>query len=155
MIQRPQSILLFLAALSLLFTLFSPLWVSGSGASHFFLSAWETGQYLEDGTKEVLKVNYHIVGMAALAIGMILFAVFKYKKRLLQMKLCSVCSLLTMAYAIVVIMWGIPEAQEFAKAEGQRIWVAYVPFLSVVLISVSKFLINRDEKLVRSVDRMR
>jgi hypothetical protein len=155
MIQRPQSILLFAATLSIVATFLFPFWTSGEGATHYFLTAFETGQLLEDGSTTVLKVNYHIFGMGLVVIASMVFAIFKYKNRLLQMKICSATSLLIGGYVVVVLMWAIPEARELANADGKTFWVAFIPVLGWALVAGAKYSIKRDEKLVRSVDRMR
>ena len=155
MIQRPQSILLFGAIITIVLSFVFPLWVSGSGEVQYFLTAWETGQFLADGSKEVIQANFHVMGLGLVLIVALFFTVFKYKKRLLQMKMCALSSILTSLYAIIILVLAIPEAQELAKVQGNTNWSAYLPLVTFLLIWLSRFLIYKDEKLVRSVDRMR
>ncbi|PPK85818.1 uncharacterized protein DUF4293 [Neolewinella xylanilytica] len=85
--------------------------------------------------------------------GIVLFlAIFLFRNRKLQMNLCYVGIFLTMAYAIYgALLWIQDTAAEEAGVEPG----VTLPILAVLFSVLASRYIRKDEKLVRSADRLR
>lgn len=136
MIQRIQSIYLFIAALI-------------SGVLIFFVSLWsnEAGEpvYVED----VIPALTMFLGSAVLS----LVTIFLFKNRKLQFVLGRVNILLNFFLLGVFVYWTLTvpgEMQISEKGIGM-----FIPVLSIVFLVLANKAIKKDEDLVKSVDRFR
>ncbi|MGM0392660.1 MAG: DUF4293 domain-containing protein [Bacteroidota bacterium] len=136
MIQRIQSIYLFIAALI-------------SGVLIFFVSLWsnEAGEpvYVED----VIPALAMFLGSAVLS----LVTIFLFKNRKLQFVLGRVNILLNFFLLGVFVYWTLTvpgEMQISEKGIGM-----FIPVLSIVFLVLANKAIKKDEDLVKSVDRFR
>lgn len=90
-----------------------------------------------------------------------LIAIFMYKNRMRQIKVVAVAFLLSVIYAGLLFLWII-DAQVSALAE-QNVTVTkiiygtstYFPIAQIILLILSQQAIRKDEKLVRSSERLR
>lgn len=154
MIQRPQTLFLLASAVLVIMTFFFPFWET-TGPEIFKLNVIQFFK-IENGQREIIRTFYHILPMGIIAAGVTFFTIFKYNNRPLQLKLCSISSLLIGAYIMVIVFWLIPDAQKAIGALPSRHhWSFYLPAGSVLCNFVAKLLIRRDENLVKSVDRLR
>ncbi|MFN4763788.1 DUF4293 domain-containing protein [Gillisia sp. Q332] len=136
MIQRIQSIYLFIAALI-------------SGVLIFFVSLWsnEAGEavYVED----VILALAMFLGSAVLS----LVTIFLFKNRKLQFVLGRVNIILNFFLLGVFVYWTLTvpgEMQISEKGIGM-----FIPVLSIVFLVLANKAIKKDEDLVKSVDRFR
>lgn len=81
-------------------------------------------------------------------------AIFLYKKRTLQMRLCTFSILLSVGWYGVYAVFAYLLAQQFNAAFRVH-WAASLPFAAIVLLILAWRGILKDEKLVRSLDRLR
>ncbi len=112
----------------------------------------------EEGSDIIYEyLPYTLVGvLAGIIILISLIELFKYKNRLLQMKLGMVNSLL-IVIVLGVLMWLV--------FSGQKEWLPniagtfgaglFMPALAMVFNRMAIRSIKKDEDLVRSVDRIR
>jgi hypothetical protein len=154
MIQRIQTLYLFLASLALFFSfMFDYMVVSTDGGEyHFNLFGIYTdgalfSEYAQGTFLKILAFSSAITT---------LITIFLFKKRPLQMKLCRFSFLLTLTYIVVIF---IAEKQVLDVMEGgQEVAYQFGTFLPVVAFPF-QFLalrgIKRDEDLVKSLDRIR
>lgn len=135
MIQRKQSIYLFLAGLV-------------SGISTWVADLWKLAKEWiqpEDNWETLL-----FFGISAL---LSFSAVFFFKNRKLQMRLNGVNIILNilligyLAYSLSTLPGGFSDSE---KGIG-----LLVPFASIILLFIANRFIQKDEKLVKSVDRFR
>lgn len=146
MIQRIQTIFLFLAAAG----------IGGLFALPFTSSSEAVAEsaILNDSTYNVYDdpVMMGLFGGAAL---MALIAIFLFKNRVLQMRMGLFSILLTIAASA----WGIYLFfQESEKLSGMQLSFGAglaLPLVSLILILVANRFIKKDEKLVKSMDRLR
>ncbi len=75
-------------------------------------------------------------------------ALFMFKKRKTQMRLCRLVVLFSI---ILYIMWS----SEWYYGQWHLCWLAVIPLCLIVLHILAYVGINKDEKLIRSVDRLR
>ena len=82
-----------------------------------------------------------------LSAALSLFAIFQYKKRKVQQLIASIARLMiTIAFFLIVFLHRNEEAF------GIGIILLIVPFISLI---AANFFIKKDEKLVKSADRIR
>ena len=135
MIQRKQSIYLFLAALV-------------SGISTWVADLWKLA-------KEWIQPadNWETLLFFGISALLSVVTIFLFKNRKIQMKLNGVNLILNilligyLAYSLSTLPGGFSDSE---KGIG-----LLVPFISIVLLFIANRFIQKDEKLVKSVDRFR
>ncbi len=152
MIQRIQSIWLFLAALSISCLLFLPMVTSNLAGAEFYILASGLYQKVGDVKKQIESFLPLLISTIALVI-MCLAIIFNYKKRDVQKK---------MIYAAIVLMIGlsfwcsvyakrIPAGIEAASPQAGM----FLPPLAIAFSLLAIRGITRDQKLLKSADRLR
>ena len=154
MIQRIQSIHLFLAAVLMGVMFLFPLGRFLGGAEQFHLTA--LGITSSTGARVVYTMPMAIFIAASALLPLII--IFLYKKRPQQLRLCIMELFLVAATQLVVciylwrtthIMAGFgPHASAFSVAVG-------LPVVAFIFVWLAATGIRRDEKKVRSLDRIR
>ena len=152
MIQRKQTVFLILAflltavCLSIPVGIFIPevmgvsqpmynLWVSMGNGSHD-LSMWPLFLIL------VLSATITLVD------------IFLYKNRHLQAKLCGLIIFLNVVWYVIWYLLGREEAVELKSSLNITVGT-FIPLVCIILACLALRGINADEKLVRSMDRIR
>jgi hypothetical protein len=158
MIQRIQTVYLSLAVIALALLFAFPL-------AQFFS---ETGAYVFS----VTGLKNMVPGGAAafnpmlflpiiiVAVGIILltlYAIFQFKNRSFQVKLTNIGVLASIALIMGIFFFYIPMIEkkinivpDYSKAFG-----IYLPLVALVFLVMANRAIKRDDKLVRSADRLR
>jgi len=158
MIQRIQTLYLFLAfvAVSLLFVFPLAQFFSENGAFVFSITGLKN---MVPGDPDVFSAIIFIpMLIIAAGIGILtLFTVFQYKNRPFQFKLTNFCVLLSIILIFGIFFFYIPMIEkkiniipDYSKAFG-----IYLPLVALVFLVMANRAIKRDEKLVRSADRLR
>lgn len=154
MIQRPQTLLLIGAALVLVVSFFLPFWEIDHEGIVASVNAFSRTITIGDGEPETKNIAYvSVVGLVALAS--ILFSIFKYNSRGLQMKLSSVSNLLIGGHIVMFLFMVVPAAEAEVGFTGSLGLGAFLPMGAFLFNSIAKFLIKKDDDLVKSVDRIR
>ncbi len=148
MIQRIQTVWLFMAAIAGLLILFFPIAELLSGGAKYLLDFNDIKA--DDGT--VVKTAYAYTGVLGVSILINVITIFLYKNRTLQMRLCVYNSLLVIA---LVGLSGFFAYQAVPDSEVTLGISAFIPFIMFILNMMARNGIKKDEKLVRSVDRIR
>ena len=144
MIQRIQSIFLFLAS-ACFFGLFAlPLAKSDVAGSYFF-------------SDQIYDVQDHIVltGLAGLGGLVTLIAIFLYKKRTAQMRLGFLGIISAIFLILVAYLFVANEGDKMGNIEIQEQIGIGLPILAIILIIIANRFIKKDDRLVRSMDRLR
>lgn len=135
MIQRKQSIYLFLASLA-------------SGISAWVANLWkDTTGWVQAKDDWILLLLFLISALLSLA------TIFLFKNRKLQMSLGRLNIILNilligyLAFSLTSLSGGFSDSE---KGVG-----LFIPFVSIVLLFIANRFIKKDEKLVKSVDRFR
>ena len=152
--QRIQTVFLVIAIISLLISIFMPIWVyqDEAGQSHQLYALHYTVKHGETATPQYFPYSLTAI-LAVAAITIAFIEIGKFKNRMLQMKLGALNSLFmagTIASAVVF-------SNQFTKAfqggtYGLGLWL---PGIAVVCNLLANRFIRRDEKLVRDSDRLR
>ncbi|MEQ9402024.1 MAG: DUF4293 domain-containing protein [Cyclobacteriaceae bacterium] len=162
MIQRAQSIFMFIAAAAMVAMTFFPLWEKADIETSRLvtLNAFEVrfeqqnaGEEMELlGTQNVMLIS---IG-AFLAAAVMLFSIFKYKNRMTQVKLNALFSLLSAATIVGIVLYSL-KANELMAPERQGAFLLgfYLPIVAMFNNFLANRFIRKDEALVRSADRIR
>ncbi|PRY11039.1 uncharacterized protein DUF4293 [Pontibacter ummariensis] len=163
MIQRIQSVFLFLLVLAMVAMLFLPLWskTDATTGEEVVLTAWNIKSYAtaENTAPGTIPQQGTIaIGMLAIAAAVIaLYEIFQYKSRLTQMKLGLLNTLVITALLGTTFYYAAYVGAELVEANDNGAYQAgfYMPMLALVLNALANRFIKRDEDLVRSADRLR
>ncbi|WP_343523181.1 DUF4293 domain-containing protein [Pedobacter sp.] len=155
MIQRIQSIWLFLAALALVLMLFLPIATKTVDGSEAKIYTNGLHHYVEGKTGKVLNIEVTLpLLISNIVVALICFLnIFNYKKRSFQKRFAIVSIILIGGFAF----WCSIYAKELPGGiEGASFGVgAYLPALAILFIVLAIFGINKDERLIRSAERLR
>lgn len=163
MIQRVQTIFLFLSAVFMIIMIFSILWkkINVVNNEKVTLSALELVHEKEDiNTGKVTIISkmdtYYIAGLAILSAMVSLFSIFKYTNRLAQMKFGALNSLLigsSLGFAVYYIL----DAEEafFSQTQSNYLPGFYFTVVALFFNALANRFIRRDEKLMKSANRIR
>lgn len=160
MIQRVQTIFLFLVVICMGVTTGSTLWIqtqtnSGTGDS-WQLSAFMLSNL--DSSGEIIQETstWYLATLASFAGLLALISIFQYKNRGRQMLLNMINSLVMVVLVVAVFLAtnGINNAIDASESGSYQLgfWVILAAMVSNML--ANRF-IRKDEALVRSVDRIR
>ncbi len=145
MIQRKQTLWLLLAALFSAGVFYFPLY-----RGYINVNGTDTLAYLETGKKLFLV----LMAVVMVALPLIAIAMFKNRKR--QKSLTSVAMVATIAFIAAAMMQVTPFIEETKGIANDSYWIGMVlPFVSLVYLILAMMGIRKDEKLVRSTDRLR
>ncbi|MBR2476122.1 MAG: DUF4293 domain-containing protein [Bacteroidaceae bacterium] len=148
MIQRIQTIYLFIASVLMAITNFLPL-------LKFSVSEQETILFKTFGIGCGAITTYPIAIIAILSAILLFISIFMYKNRIKQIKIASISLFLSiMFYAVFAIyLWYTKDLIEYTYTSVS--FGLILPAISVILNILAVKAIKADERLVRSADRIR
>jgi len=157
MIQRVQTIFLFLIVVGMGITLSTQLWSQdGAAGDSWNLSAFAMINLDESGKVILSSSKWYLGALALLAAILALISIFQYRLRSRQLLLNMINSLVMVSLVASTFLTtnGINEA---IKAQdggdyGIGFWAILV---AMVMNMLANRFIKKDEALVRSVDRIR
>lgn len=146
MIQRLQTVFLFLAFLAFVALFQFP----------FAVSDVKSNGFLADMDYDVFD-NVFLIVLSALGGVIALTAIFLFKNRVLQLKLSYLVIVLSVLVLVVAIVLFYNEAKNLIgnKGEIEDSLALYMPFASILFAVLAARFIGKDEKTVRSMDRLR
>lgn len=151
--QRIQTVFLIIAILSLVASIFLPIWVLREGDQYHELYAIHYS-VTENGVKSTLYVPYALTAvllMASLVLAII--EIRKFKDRLLQIKLGALNSLFLAGGLGAAVYFSSSLIKDHQDGiYGLGLWL---PGVAVLCNWLAMRFIRRDEKLVRDSDRLR
>lgn len=147
MIQRIQSLYMFLAVICQLVFCFAPIFGFGTNGTFESLFALSFGKHAQLGF--FFPIMFILVSLITLII---VIAFFKYKKRKQQRKLCFVSKLLQI---FALLSFCTYSCQYSANIFCLRYWWLLLMAVVYVLLEYSCHAIRKDEELIRSADRIR
>lgn len=137
MIQRIQTVWLFLAAIIIACTLYFNVYT------------------LPDGTKISLQNNYLAIVLIAVSSILSLVTIFNFRKRNLQLNLIWLNLLITVGL-LGWIFYSINQVQvESTTNDGSYALGAFIPLISAVLLVMARIGIKKDIKILKAYDRLR
>lgn len=158
MIQRIQTVFLLVVALTMGAFIALPVWqkTAADGIQSISVDAFTIRHQLNSVQSEIQPVYYHL-GLAVLVAGIALFAIFKYRNRLMQSALCAVNSILmTVLLAVVVYQTMFKAGKLFDPGiPGSYGYGFYALVIGMLANVFANRFIRRDEKMVKESNRFR
>lgn len=155
MIQRIQTVFLFLAAVFAGILFFTPLASFGYGDELMKLTIYG----VESQTDAQLFSGIYALPLLLLTILLVVFPfviIFLYKKRELQCKLSSLNIFLNAVLCGLIFLFYVSDVQKTVSAESvSYLFGTYVPLINMVLSVLAMRWIKKDIELIKSVDRLR
>ncbi len=149
MIQRIQTLWLFLATILAVLMYFFPI-IELNGDNSLMVYSFETISFA--GIGGLIQTGYIIAGLLGLIAFFSFIAIFLYKRRILQMRFCTVISLLDIFLVILIVVFSFNEAKNPGITIGLS---AVLPLIIFILILMARRAVRRDELLVKAADRIR
>ncbi|TYZ11502.1 DUF4293 family protein [Hymenobacter lutimineralis] len=155
MIQRIQSVFLLLLALSMLSVVFLPIWSKTDPLSNQEVVLTATKLAFTKGQGPTTN-TWPIAALAVAAAAVAVFEIFQFRNRIRQHQI-GVFNLLLIMSTIGAGFYysSIGERLLNIKVPGTFEAGFYLPTLALLLNVLANRFIRRDEKLVRSMDRLR
>lgn len=160
MIQRIQTIFLFLLIVAMVLVLVFPIWqqVDPGQTQLMTLTAWSLTT-VDVAGEEVIATESKVmvIGILALiSIGMATLSIFSYNNRAKQMMINMFNSLAMVANVGLIVWFTYSANAEFnPQVNGAFVLGFWAIFAALVMNMLANRFIRKDEKLVRSVDRIR
>ncbi len=150
MIQRIQSIFLFLAAVILLSLFLPGVAIATADVSQSAVLP----DFLKDGIFNLQ--DSQLLLLLVLAAGIIaLISIFLYKNRRTQMRVVALMMIISLAVAVIAF-WLYYHNTENLKQGIVHLSIGMAsPLLSIIFGSFANRAIRKDNKLVKSMDRLR
>lgn len=157
MLQRIQSVYLFLSAALLLAAFFYPV-ISFINQQQIWLEVYISG--FKDYSSPKLELNtyitYPMLFLLILTQLMALFAVFTYKNRKSQMRLAKTgITLLLVVIALIFFYYGNVLGKVTLSTPDFNHTGIYLILAALVMLVLANRSILRDDKLVKAADRLR
>jgi len=154
MIQRVQSIYLFLVFVVAVVLIFFPLATFSVGDNIFNMTIMGF-----DGADSLgLELpNNMVIGILTALLGVLsLYTIFQFKNRKLQMKLNMISMLINFGLLAAIFIYSdMVAALDQVSADFQYDMASYFPIASVLFLILANRNIRADEKLVRQSERLR
>ncbi|GGK73843.1 DUF4293 domain-containing protein [Rufibacter glacialis] len=159
MIQRVQSVFLFLIVVAMVAMFFVPIWAKTNPANgqEYALTAFSLGPVTSAGAEADSTSTIFIAILAGVAALIALYEIFQYKSRLTQMKLGLLNSLVMAALMGCAFYFSSYVGEDLIKTKEQGEYLSgfYLPAVGLLMNVLANRFIKRDEDLVRSMDRLR
>lgn len=156
MIQRVQTLFLLAVVGFLSAVLFLPIWseANATASEQAMLNAYQ--MTISQDADMTIYPTFYIAIAIGLAIAVAIWSIFMYKNRLTQVKLGMVNSLL-MAAAIGVTVFFVMKGEPLIDPSKPGVYeVGFYMYLGAMMSNLlSNRFIRKDERLVKSVDRLR
>lgn len=164
MIQRVQTVLLLIIAIAMAMMPFTNIWGELDDATNqlrvlsgFELEVIDTKGTLNDPSDDTVissQSTWYIGSLAILASLVAFISIFSFKNRLNQMKLGALNALI-MAGILGISFYTIYTNEPLIDGQGSITTGFYLPAGAMMLNILANRFIRKDEKLVKSVDRLR
>ncbi len=156
-IQRWQSVYLFIATVLMAVYAFLPIAVFfvGNESYEFTTLGVECINAPEEVGYEIAIVTWPLFVVEMLVAAISLITIFKFKKLRLQKTLCAICIIMALALivSLAIMAYNITMIQGYS---GMRFYMANcLPLLCVILYAMAMHGISKDQKVLRSYDRIR
>jgi len=160
MLQRVQTVFLALVFVSMIVSVVSPHWQKFHSETKEIaqLTAVKLTHYIDINSEEKQSETwtFYIAILALLASGVSIYSTLSYKNRLTQIKLGALNSLLMGGALILSVYYSFDGEKLFNTGmKGAYLVGFYAIFAGLFFNVIANRFIRRDERLARSVDRIR
>jgi len=152
MIQRVQTIWLFLASLTLFLLLILPILTKQVTGGELWLQVGGVYQHTNDAVKQ-LQTYTGLFGLTIFTGVVCLYNIFNFKNRTLQKRiiLLAILLILVISGCIAGYAWKITDGMQ----DGSLAIGTALPVLTLIFCALAFRGIRKDEQLIRSADRLR
>jgi hypothetical protein len=154
MIQRIQSIYLLLAAIVVGLLFFFPIADFVNDAGKFYLFRYRGLYEVIEGKEKLVTLTIPLALLLMVNMVLPLINLFLYKKRSFQMKLC-IFSIILLFSSVGLIAYYAAASFTNINANVNYKVVASMPIIALILNVMAYSAIKKDEKLIKSIDRIR
>ena len=162
MIQRIQTVLFLVAAICFAMACFMPIGTIVAHDNYYVVTSWALKENIPDGA--IVHPTYFI-GLLQIVLAVMSFvAIFLYKNRSMQSKLCIAAIFINFILLILMLfvypdvvfsnLYQVAGADIQYYSKGQFPWV-FLSFIPLVCLYLANKYIIKDEKKVRAADRLR
>jgi len=167
MLQRIQTIFMTIAAISMLLVLFFPIWeksdqnFNAEKREYAVMDAFELRHEQRSTTSGEIKLlgtqSTILISIGAVVSALVMFwSVLRYRSRMTQVKLNALFSLLSAGTFVGIYLYINKAGALFAPTIfGQFLVGFYLPVIALFNNFLANRFIRKDEKLARSMDRIR
>lgn len=157
MLQRIQSLFLLGVVICMIALLFSPIWSEdGKVAQEKMQFNTLALSKISNGQEEVQQNTIYMSIIAFLVAGLAGYEIFSYKYRLRQRMLGGINSLIMILLIGIAFYITYTADQSYQPDQQGKYQIGFfLIMIAIVLNILANRFIMRDEKLVRSADRMR
>ncbi len=153
MLQRIQTVYLFLVFLFSILFLLLPSGIAEIGGIRYTIKLWDMGP-LDEHVQYPVLLKYLLLVLPFIIMGLTLFTAFQFKKRLYQIRLGKINIFIHLVLVVSVIFF-LDNFRELPQLDFTYGAAIVFPLLSMILIMLANRAIKKDEELVRSADRLR
>jgi magnesium-transporting ATPase (P-type) len=160
MIERIQTVFLFLVVILMTTFIFLPIWQKENPKTKekVVLNAFSMHYEKIDNNQKSQKTTTTIyLGILAFAsAGLALYSIFQYKNRIFQMKMVLLNTGLMFILSVLNILLGMQGDKLIAETKNSGFQAGFLLIPIALLFNfLARKAIKRDEDLVRSADRIR
>jgi peptidoglycan/LPS O-acetylase OafA/YrhL len=128
----------------------------------FLASLVSAGQFLtniyHDDSPWILSVgnDYSLLLLTVLLIGLPLVTIFMYKNRATQRNLVWLTIFINAAFVALMLFWVSRHNEGTSAPQNGTYWIGSVlPIMSFIMLIAALRGIRKDEKIIKSLDRLR
>ncbi|MCZ6521661.1 MAG: DUF4293 domain-containing protein [Bacteroidetes bacterium] len=159
MLQRVQSLFLLAVVLCMLFSLLFPVWNKINPENEVLIEIYGLYSKQTQPGGEIRQeiFPFALIGGFVIVAAIIAFVeIFQFKNRLNQIKMGALNSLIMSSVLGLSLYLSFQEEKIFVpQIQGQYGLGLFLPCIALIFNVLANRFIRRDEKLVRSVDRIR
>lgn len=154
MLQRIQTVYLLLVVILMSVTAFSPLLVLTDADSNIYDMCSTGIQRIAEGASELIP-TWGVLTMAGLSAVVALINIFLFKKRKLQVRLGMFTTFLILFFYVTLFVYFYVYGNKYGLSFETVGYGVVLPFIALILNFMAIHKIKADEKLVKSMDRIR
>lgn len=156
MIQRIQSVYLFIATIALGLMFFFPL-MGYYGELHTYQFNLLEMQNLVPNSDVLFNSLFTLplLGVVVFVISLAILTIFLFKKRRLQLKFSRINIFLNLVLIIAIFVGYSRYILSVIEVDEQFKTAAFLPLISLVFLVLAYRAIKKDDELIRSADRLR
>jgi len=157
MIQRIQSLFLLCVLFACIACFSLPFWTyTGQDYNYTYLVSLFAVELTEGNAQNLFVSTMPIIVIISVSAILSIVSIFYYKNRLIQIKINNYNLFLTIIFIGAIYLW-IPYMIEEKLPNAIRNWNygLILPLFSLIFLILANRFIKKDEKLVRSTDRLR
>jgi len=161
MIQRIQTIYLFLASVALALMMYFPIYQFdkiSNGTEYTRVKIMINGTYEKaEAALEYTNINFQMPQfLMSVCIGLaLLVCIFLYKNRKQQLRIARILIILEFSLMLFIFAMIAKEIKALEISNIEYGIGAFLPSLAILLTALAARAIRKDETLVRSADRLR